>query len=272
MSELTPLQQKLLALLKAFHTVCETNKLTYYVAFGTMLGCVRHGGFIPWDDDIDVTMPRKDYEKLKQIMKKPSDDYSFETSDMGHKDFGYAFGKFYDNHTTLIETSSLKTKRGIYLDVFPLDDAGNTYKEAEKLYRKVYLSRVLLQSRLFPIKKGRGIFKNSVSLAARLIPFYRPNKAAAKLERKEALNTGKNALKAVFSGTEDFTHCVLENAVYGKPALYQFENIQVYGPEQGEKYLEKVFGDWKTLPPEEKRVIRHDFIKLELDSSYLEDK
>lgn len=269
---LSDFQNKLLSLLEYFHKYCCKHKLTYYVVFGTMLGAVRHNGFIPWDDDIDVTMPREDYNKLKKLMKDNKDGYIFETASDGNKDFGYAFGKFYDAHTTLCEKSALKPKRGLYLDVFQLDDAGNTYREAEALYKKIFLTRVILQSRLFPVKKGRGLVKNTASVLARLIPFYSPNRKAVKLDKMAASNEGKGKYKAIYLGSEDCKHAVLKKEIYGKPTLYKFENIKVYGPEMGEKYLKCVFGNWKKLPPEEERVIRHEFIELDLNKSYLEEK
>lgn len=272
MNKLSDMQLKLLSLLDAFHKICEENGLKYYAVFGTFLGAVRHNGFIPWDDDVDVAMPRKDYEKLKLLMEGKTKPYVFETASDKHKDFGYCFGKFYDCNTTLQERSSLKTVRGIYLDVFQLDDAGDTLEQAKVVYKSIKLKKMILQSRLFPMKKGRGFIKNFASFITRLIPFYSPNKAANKLDRIAATNSGSRKYQAVFLGTEDFEHCVFSRSIYGKPVLYKFENIMIYGPSKGIEYLKKVFGDWETLPPVQMRVCRHDFLQLDLNRPYLEDK
>lgn len=267
MGNLTPLQSKLLALLEKFHSVCAENGLKYYIIFGTLLGAVRHNGFIPWDDDVDVAMPRSDYEKLKIVLAKPQQNIAFETASCGNNDFAYAFGKFYDTSTTLQEKSLLKPCRGIYIDVFQLDDAGNTEKESRRLYRNLFFKRVLLQSKLFPIDRERGFIKNSCSILARMIPFS-PNKMANKLDLQASSNQGKETFKGVFLSTEGFDIAVMPATVYGKPRLYKFENLQVYGPSNAAEYLERVYGDWKKMPPVEKQVCRHDFIQIDLNKSY----
>ena len=92
---MTDLQIKLLNMLEDFHKICIEYNLSYYVIGGTALGAIRHKGFIPWDDDIDVGMPRDDYERLKNLSKTLSlPEYEFEFS--GKKDFTYTYGKMYD--------------------------------------------------------------------------------------------------------------------------------------------------------------------------------
>ena len=99
---LNPLQQKLLEMLTWLSKYIESNHLTYYVIGGTFLGAVRHKGFIPWDDDIDIAMPRKDYETLIKLLSKPVDHYVIESPDNCGKDFTYNLAKFYDLDTTMV--------------------------------------------------------------------------------------------------------------------------------------------------------------------------
>ena len=106
-----------LDILKYLKNVCSENGLTYYLAFGTLLGAVRHKGFIPWDDDIDVWMPREDYEKLKIIMRnKVNSRYLFVTP-KEYKNYGVAFGKIIDKKTLLVEESySSEYDLGVYIN------------------------------------------------------------------------------------------------------------------------------------------------------------
>ena len=127
------LQLKMLDMMSWYHNLCEKNNLKYYVVGGTALGTIRHKGFIPWDDDIDVGMPREDYEKFKELASNSdlSARYAIEFPS-GKKDFLYPYGKIYDTTTTLIEHTRYKTKRGIFIDVFPLDGIGNDKDEATR--------------------------------------------------------------------------------------------------------------------------------------------
>ena len=127
-------QKKLLEMMKWFHSYCEKNEIKYYMIGGTMLGAVRHQGFIPWDDDVDIGVPRNDYNKLLTISKglKPENSrYIIESYQDMNDDYEYPFAKVYDTSTTLIENKRKQTKRGIYIDVFPLDGIeGSTKEEA----------------------------------------------------------------------------------------------------------------------------------------------
>lgn len=121
---MTEIQLKLLDMLKWFHEFCIENKLRYYALGGTMLGAIRHKGFIPWDDDIDVGMPREDYDKMIElVIDKQDEKYRLEKP-LQNKDFVYQYCKLYDTSTTLVENTRYKTKRGVYLDIFPLDGIG----------------------------------------------------------------------------------------------------------------------------------------------------
>lgn len=112
---MTEIQEKILDIMKWFHEFCQENEIRYYVVGGTMLGTVRHKGFIPWDDDIDVGIPRADYEKLlanKDSLFKNENRYCLESFRDGKPDYEYPYAKIYDTQTTLVENCRQKTKRG----------------------------------------------------------------------------------------------------------------------------------------------------------------
>ena len=181
---MTDLQAKLLEMLKWYHDFCVEHNLRYYALGGTLLGAVRHKGFIPWDDDIDVGMPRSDYNKFLALAKEIPSPYVLETPQSLAKDFVYAFSKIYNTQTTLIEKGKKNIKRGIYLDIFPLDGLGNEKQEAVRQFNRTAKLVKKLAVRVSPLRKGRGKLKNFAVVLARLSPQWIINdkKLALKLD------------------------------------------------------------------------------------------
>lgn len=262
----------LLDMLSWFHDFCERNHLRYYAQGGTMLGAARHGGFIPWDDDIDVGMPRKDYIRFQKLMKDmPSERYILETPDSENPDYFYPITKLYDARTTLVENTRYQIKRGIYIDIFPLDGAGNTREEAMAFFRGIKRRRQLLLTLTTGIRKGRSLYKNLSVMVMRCIPDW--------LLRKKKLLLSLDKLGA----SRDFDACswignlfgnwmereVMPRSIYGEPKAYRFENLTIWGPTDHDAYLSAMYGNWRQLPPEEKRKSHHDFVVIDLDASYL---
>ena len=270
---MTELQERLVDMLQWFHKLCEKNHLRYYIIAGTMLGAIRHQGFIPWDDDIDVGIPRSDYEKLKDIIScKQDDNYVIEYPNM-NTDYPYLIAKVYDTKTTFIEKQRNTVKRGIYIDIFPLDGIGNTMQEAEKNY-KIFSRNFKLNLMISgAFLKRRGIKKNLAVLCGRVLsPLF--------VNKKHLSIKIDNICKRY-----DFDNCkIVSNLMggagkkgfipveyFGIPTLIQFENITVYGLENPHMYLKSMYGDYMELPPVEKRVSLHDNNYCDLKKSYLKD-
>ena len=154
------LQEKLLEMFTWLVDFMSKNNLRYYMIGGTMLGAVRHQGFIPWDDDIDIAMPRSDYEKLIALLKDPVDHYLIETPRSLEKDYVYGYAKLYDMNTTMTEKKRKNITRGIYIDIFPLDGIGNTLDESYKNYKKIDRLHMLLAMKECAYRRGRKWWKN----------------------------------------------------------------------------------------------------------------
>lgn len=268
--ELKPMLLKMLAW---FHGLCQAHGLRYYILGGTMLGAVRHQGFIPWDDDIDVGMPREDYTRLALLFRQqPHDYYRLETPHSEAKDFFYPFSKLYDTRTTLVENTRYKTRRGIYLDIFPLDGAGDTEQEARNHFAAVKWRRRLLLALTTGIRRERSFWKNLSIRVLRLVP----NRW---IDQKNLLHTIDS-----ISASRPFDGCrwvgnmmgawmereLMPREVLGDPTPYAFEGLIVLGPQDAEGYLTSLYGNWRDLPPVEQRRSRHDFIFLDLEHSFLE--
>lgn len=268
------MQKKLVEMLKWFHLFCEENNLRYYIIAGTMLGAVRHGGMIPWDDDIDVGMPRSDYEKLRQISnsKNNKGKYIFEYPRVDKKDFPFLWAKLYDTTTTLIEKQRYTTKRGIYIDIFPLDGIGNTMDEAVNNFKPIE-KRLNLNSIIsYAILKRRKWYRNVPILFGRIISplFVNKYKLAKKLDemcRKYDFDT--NSYVCNLMGGSGING-IVKKEYFGNPTPVQFADIVVNGLEKPELYLKSMYGDFMKLPPEEKRISFHDSLILDLSKGYQE--
>jgi len=271
-NNLTELQERLLYMLKWFHSFCVENGLQYYLIYGTMLGAARHQGFIPWDDDIDVGMPRSDYDRLRQIMAdRVIDGYTVETPYSGKMDYCYPITKVYDIHTTLIENKRHPVKRGIYIDVFPLDGIGNNYRESIRNFRKVEGWYNFLLTRTCGIRQGRSFVKNLAVRIMRCIPqsMINDSKLLCKVDELCSRQSYKeNKYVASLLGAYGKRE-IVPKEIIGEPTLCHFEDVEVYGVQQPDHYLSHLYGDWRKLPPVEKQVSHHDYLYLSFDESYL---
>lgn len=267
------LKAKLLEMMEWFHKLCVKNGIRYYVLGGTMLGAMRHHGFIPWDDDIDVGVANEDYTKLEMLFKNSGQSkYVFESPLSDAKDYFYSFSKIYDTTTTLVENTKYKIKRGIYIDVFPLVGMGNSEQESAARFFLIDRKFKYLLARTTGIRKGRNRLKNLAVYLFRMIPDFISDDKKRLVELYQLAN--ERAFNDYKIGGNPFGTWrykeIMESSIMGNPTLYQFENIKVYGAEQPDKYLTSLYGDWKKLPPIEKRVSKHDYVELSLHKSYLD--
>lgn len=263
-------QQKLLEMVKWFHEFCVANNLRYYAVGGTMLGAVRHKGFIPWDDDIDVGMPRDDYDRFSNLMKEDCSSIYRLEAPFENKDYVYQFFKLYDTTTTLIENTRYKTKRGIYIDIFPLDGIGNTLEESKRNFRRIDKNNNYIMTKVCALSNHRKFYKNLAIVVSRCIPF--PSwqsvlRKTDKLCRSRKFDDCKYAANLYGNWHEKE---IVSRDCFGVPQLYDFENIRIFGAQDADSYLRALYGDYMKLPPVEKQKSHHDYIMLDLSRSYLE--
>ena len=260
-------QKKLVEMFKWLTEFIERHGLTYYVVAGTLLGAVRHEGIIPWDDDIDIAMPRPDYEKLLELLKEPIEHYVVESCNGEAEDFVYAFAKFYDMNTTMTEHLRKSVTRGVYVDIFPLDGIGNTEAEGVKNYKAIDRANMILAMKVCAYRKDRKWWKNCAVFLGGFLPI-----SVKKYTRK----INAKCLKRRYEDCEFVVHSmstyrfkeIMPKAIYGTPTKYKFEGFEVYGPEKADWYLTRIYGDWRKLPPEDKRRAAHDFEGVDLNVGY----
>lgn len=262
----------LLEMLEWFHKQCVKNNLRYYVIGGTMLGAIRHQGFIPWDDDVDVAMPRKDYiEFIKKYSYALHSSYIVEYPHETNKDYLYTTAKIYDTRTTLVERKRKNVVRGIYIDLFPLDGIGDTHEKAMHNYRKIYKLLRLHNMISCAFRDNRKWYKNLAIIVGRLIsPLFFS-------ERKLNQYINQLCTQQNFDETEYVGNLIgnwgykeiMPRSFFGNPVEYTFEGIKVYGVEKPHEYLQALYSDYMKLPPVEKQVSHHDYAEISFDKSYL---
>ena len=271
--ELTELQKRLLPMLDWYHNFCEANNLRYYLLGGTMLGAARHQGFIPWDDDLDVGMPRNDYERFLELTKqKKFGDYIVEGINTEKIDFFYGYTKIYDTKSTLIENTRYQIKRGIYIDLFPLDGVADKKNEIPVCFKPIFNRYQLLLARTCAIREGRKWYKNLAIYTARLIPELILDNKKLMLSIDEMCKR-RSFEKSLYVGNlygNWGDKEIVKKSVMGEPTLYRFENLEVYGVSDYDGYLSSLYGDWRKLPPKEKQVTHHDYIMCDLNKPYQE--
>lgn len=267
---MTELQEKLTNMLGWFHDFCVENGLVYYAAYGTAIGIIRHKGFIPWDDDIDVTMPRDDYNKLIKLANSVEMQGYLLNIPLETEGYAYTYAKLVDPSTTVVENIRYKMKTGISIDIFPLDGAGNSLEQSLDRCRKIVKMNKFIAAKTCAILPRRKIHKNIAIICARIIPeFIYSWRRIIRNLIDESSELSCNNCKYVVDYT-DFANKPIEKAYFGAPKLYDFENIKIYGPSNADAYLKEIYGDYMELPPLEKRVSLHDKLYMDLKRGFRE--
>lgn len=267
-TQLQELKNIELDIFKQFLRVCRELHLKYYLVCGTLLGAVRHGGFIPWDDDIDVGMPREDYEVfVKKGQTLLPDPYFLQTNETD-PEFSANFAKIRNSNTTFVETSlrHCKVNHGVYIDIFPLDYyPEGKITEIRFQTRNYFLMGRIAGSFYFP-EKLRLISRIKHAVCRMIYPSLEKT-----LQRRDRL------LKNVSAGSTLANHCgvwgkkeIMPVQWFGEGATLQFEGLTVTGPLEYQKYLTQVYGDYMQYPPVEKRKGHHYCDQIDLRKSYKE--
>lgn len=259
------LQRKIIGNLEAIDQVCREHGLRYYLWAGTMLGAVRHKGFIPWDDDMDICMPRPDYEQLiahwREWLPEPYEVIAPETDPT----YPYPFAKIEDASTTVLERPDFKFLEGVYIDVFPIDGAPADEEERKSHFKRYKVWRHLLFIR------GRDPFKHGHGPRSWFPWLLHKAWSLAELQEKvkEYMTKYPYDESEYVCDYDDGLKGVIEKRLLGTPQTYPFEDKQFLGVEHYDEYLSNKYGDYMQLPPKEKQI-QHHFFRLDLERPYKE--
>lgn len=256
----------LISTFSALVDLLESHNLRWFVGFGTLLGTIRHSGLIPWDDDIDIIMPREDYYKLINLYNSETNNYYIKTID--DVDYPFAFAKFCHKYSTIVETKTIPCVFGIYIDIFPIDNLGLRYDELKKIklrYQSVHknyersLNKYSLPY-IFSLVTGLRLINLLVFIKDVL--WHRPLSSYYLREMKK-METVQNS---------NYTsYLVVLSGVYGIKDIYKkewfsdyiymnFEEISVRVPIGYDAYLNNIYGDYMKLPPIKERIPKHKHV------------
>ncbi|AMO78185.1 LicD family protein [Pseudomonas citronellolis] len=261
------IQAKILEILKAVHALCEKHELKYFMLGGTLIGAVRHQGFIPWDDDIDIGIPRIDYEKFIKVSCELPKPFILSHPD-NDPEYVYPYAKCYDSSTTVTEDFALPFTRGVWIDIFPID---NTFKNSLLQNIHFYASRVVRllithKTRAYRAKSIKNrIIRDTLSIVCQPLP------------RKFLFNILNYILKIKERSNSSFcgnflgrwgTREIARSVVFNGRAEFLFSSNSFFGPVLYDEYLKKIYKNYMQLPPIEKQISDHSTLNIDLNKSY----
>lgn len=259
------IQNKLLEIAIAFVKVCEKLGLSYFAIGGTCLGAIRHQGFIPWDDDIDFCMPRKDYEIFEKEAHKYLPPKYFVQTYKTDKNYIYPFMKIRDSETTAIEDEikKLKINHGVWIDIFPMDGLPDDFDVKKKIET---FDRQFVRRRFF-IGGYQKSFLDFVEKLVSIILFPTKRSAIKKSEKLAKKYSINDTVYFWWNWSSRFEHNFKVEWFLDYETV-PFESMKIRVPKKYNDYLTEHYGDWKMLPPMEKRVSGHTFSLVDLTKSY----
>lgn len=261
--DIDDVHKHILKIAKAVDEVCEKHNLRYYIWAGTMIGAIRHKGFIPWDDDLDIAMPRADYnllvEHAAEWLPEPYEMVCTETD----SEYPLPFGKIQDSSTTLIERMHLRYLGGIYIDVFPIDGAPEGWLKRKLHFAKYeYYKRLLYLIHRDPYKHGHGPNSWLPLLCRKLYTMQRVQQHIRTLLQEYDFDHCR-----LVADYDDGSKGTLLKSTLGTPTSYSFEDATLKGVADYNTYLSNKYGNYMAIPPHDDQR-QHNFHYLDLEHSY----
>ena len=242
--------------MKEIDLLCKKHNITYYLNGGNALGAIRHNGFIPWDDDMDIMMQTKDYRKFIEVCRAELDPNKWYIQE-AWKDWPGCFSKIRLKGTYMEDVGEwsgiAKENRGIYIDVFELVNAPSS--KFQKLSQ--YVCAKLLNAYSLRQKgyKTDSLTKKSVIFLSGIMK----NQAIFKGIKREVYRYSKNDTRDIanFYGMSRFYNAFYDSSVFKEPVYHKYESIYLPLPTEYEVYLRNAFGDYLKLPPPDKQKPAH---------------
>lgn len=268
-NDIKDVQKIELEILNEFKQICEKENLRYFLFAGTLLGAVRHQGFIPWDDDVDVVMPRKDYDRFLEIAQSKLPDFLFLQTFNTDDKYINNFAKLRNINTTMIENSvkKLEMNHGIYMDIFPLDGIPDN-----KIIRKIYYfhlrSLIRMQSYFYEEDSN---YRIKPELMLKRFVVKKCNEHNIKLKIDELMRKNDyDKCKCVASLMSNYREkAFFDKKIFKGVCMLPFEGISFACPSGYVELMTQLYGDYLELPPEDKRGMRHNHYIVDTENSFI---
>lgn len=237
---------------------CDKNNIRYSLAYGTLLGAIRHKGYIPWDDDIDIVMPRQDYELFRKLYRS----YKYPLIDLLLDDhYPSKVAKVYDASTVIYFQKTAKRKYGLFIDVFVLDNLPNDVTERDiwvKSIRKLQMINAFKNTNLNHFWSKSSFTRKLKILAAKLslVSSKSVHKRIEKLFQK--YNDSECEKLGCLMDIRNYKTFAFPNYYFSKLIDVEFEGYNFKATAYYDEILRIVYGDYMVLPPESARVAKHD--------------
>lgn len=236
---------------------CRSNNIQYTLSCGTLLGAVRHGGFIPWDDDIDIHLLRSEYNKLTQLWNESKFSHPYELVNIeSGNNMGYPFGKIH-NPKTITYVNGIE-RTGVFIDVFPIDYVED-YSDFNKRHGRI-MNLYKKRDNCFAWMSAK---KSDIPFFQKMLVFlHKPrlgyNEIAEEISKiAQSVSCKTDYVYEMVQGI--FPKDLIPSEVYEHYSDIKFEDRIYRSVDDTETYLTKTYGDWRTPPPPEKQVSHHGF-------------
>ena len=247
-------------ILSAVHRFCMKHQIKYSLGCGTMLGCARHRGYIPWDDDIDIYLLRSDYNKLiSEFPEALEGHYRLVTLERDRK-WNRAYGKIFDTRTVMKEDTSEDYELGVNIDVFPIDNVPDDehvwlqYNKSRRRLQHIYEMKVT------SFRRGRAFSKNVFLALCKLVLLPFSSRHLAQCIQRRAMRYDKDCTARVFECCQGiFQKHPFPKTLFDHIVMMPFEDRAYMAFADYDEYLSNGFGNWRQLPPVEKQVSHHAF-------------
>ncbi|MBQ3528551.1 MAG: LicD family protein [Clostridia bacterium] len=265
---MTDIQKVEFGLLESFVKICDDLGLMYYLVCGSALGAVKYKGFIPWDDDVDVALPREDYERFCDLAPEHLPEGVFLQNHKTDKLYPRIYSKLRNSNTTYIEktTKHIDMNHGVFIDIFPLDGYPESEKDIARLERQKKILKLKIEC-VFNV--DYGFLRNSFFRLERMLGFHKKtNKYVKRLDKILSAYPSESSSLWCNHGNWQGKLEYAPREQYGKGAFAEFEGLSVRVPEKYDEYLTQKYGNWRADLPEEEQVGHHYYEICDMTKPY----
>lgn len=250
------IQSITLAIMKEIHGFCMIHGIRYSLACGTLLGAVRHGGFIPWDDDIDIMMPRPDYERFIKTFSSEQ----YQVTSLDDNEYYYPYAKVFDTRTFLKEELIRSYDGlGVFVDIFPVDGVPQSSFQQRVVHTKQRFLYKLHMSMKYPFSREWGAAKNCLIACSRTVGLFVPLRTILLKLDRQARNISFDTTKESAVLTGDSRVVLLPPHAFDELIETNFEDTLLCAVKDHHHYLSSLYGDYMELPSMKDRKSEHRY-------------